>query len=164
MQLETPINAIEHAAGIAKRKGKIVILNPAPAQRLSDKLLASLDVITPNETETEFLTGIKVDSLDDAAKAASVLREKGVDVVVITLGSRGAFVLSESFSGIIPVREVAVVDTTAAGDTFNGALAVALANGKAIEDAIKFATKAATLSVTRMGAQSSIPFLEELEK
>ena len=164
MQLETPINAIEHAAGIAKRKGKIVILNPAPAQRLSDKLLASLDVITPNETETEFLTGIKVDSLDDAAKAASVLREKGVEIVVITLGSRGAFVLSESFSGIIPVREVAVVDTTAAGDTFNGALAVALANGKAIEDAIKFATKAATLSVTRMGAQSSIPFLEELEK
>jgi len=163
MQLETPIPTVEHVAELGKLQGKTVILNPAPAQALSDELLARLDVITPNETEAEILTGIEVKSLEDADRAAQALREKGVGMVVITLGSRGAFVLSETFTGLVPTRKVDAVDTTAAGDTFNGALAVGLAGGKAIEEAVAFANKAATVSVTRLGAQVSAPSLEELE-
>jgi ribokinase len=163
MQLETPVPTIEHAASLGKKAGKTVILNPAPAQPLSDNLLAQLDVITPNETEAEILTGIKVETEDDAEKAASALRDKGVGVVILTLGSRGAFVLSESFTGLVPAPKVDAVDTTAAGDTFNGALAVGLANGQTIEDAVAFANKAAAISVTRLGAQASTPRLEELE-
>jgi len=163
MQLETPIETIGHVAELGMQKGKTVILNPAPAQALPDELLARLDVITPNETEAEILTGIKVECTDDAAKAAQALRGKGVGTVIITLGSQGAFVLSESFSGLVPTRKVEAIDTTAAGDTFNGALAVGIAEGKAIEDAIAFANKAAAISVTRLGAQSSVPSLAELK-
>jgi len=163
MQLETPVPTIEHAASLGKKAGKTVILNPAPAQPLSDSLLAQLDVITPNETEAEILTGVKVETTNDAEKAARALRDKGIGVVILTLGSRGAFVLSESFVGLVPAPKVDAVDTTAAGDTFNGALAVGLANGQAIEDAVAFANKAAAISVTRLGAQASTPRLEELE-
>jgi ribokinase len=164
MQLETPMDTIEHAVVLGNQKGKQVILNPAPAQLLSDSLLTSLDVITPNETEAEILTGIKVESLDDAGKAARILHNKGVSTVILTLGPRGAYVLSDTYTGLVPVRDVEVVDTTAAGDTFNGALAVAIADGKSIEDAVVFANEAATLSVMRMGAQASIPYLEELDR
>ncbi len=163
MQLETPIPTIEHVAALGSEKGKTVILNPAPAQALSDGLLAKLDVTTPNETEAEILTGIKVKHISDAEKAARALREKGVGTVIITLGSQGAFVLGESFIGLVPARKVDALDTTAAGDTFNGALAVGLAKGLAIEDAVEFANKAASVSVTRLGAQASAPRLEELE-
>ena len=162
MQLETPIETIEYVASLGSEKGKTVILNPAPAQALSDELLAKLDVITPNETEAEMLTGIKVENLADAEKAAQALREKGVGTVIITLGSQGAFVLSDSFTGMVATRKVEAVDTTAAGDTFNGALAVGMANGQAIEAAVGFANKAATISVTRLGAQASVPSLEEV--
>jgi ribokinase len=162
MQLETPIETIEYVAGLGMQKGKTVILNPAPAQALSDELLAKLDVITPNETEAEILTGIKVENLADAEKAAQALRGKGVGTVIITLGSQGAFVLADSFTDMVPTRKVEAVDTTAAGDTFNGALAVGIANGQAIEEAVAFANKAATVSVTRLGAQASVPSLEEL--
>jgi ribokinase len=164
MQLETPLETIEYVAELGVQKGKTVILNPAPAQALSDELLAKLDVITPNETEAEILTGIKVENLADAEKAAQALREKGVGTVIITLGSQGAFVLADSFTGIVPVRKVNVVDTTAAGDTFNGALAVGMASGQSIEAAVVFANKAATLSVTRLGAQASVPSLQEVEE
>jgi ribokinase len=163
MQLETPVQTVEYAASLGKKAGKTVILNPAPAQPLSDGLLAQLDVITPNETEAEILTGIKVETEDDAQKAARALRDKGVGAVIITLGSRGAFVLSESFLGLVPAPKVEPVDTTAAGDTFTGALAVGLADGQTIEDAVVFANKAAAISVTRLGAQASAPKLEELE-
>lgn len=163
MQLETPMETIEYVASLGHEKGKVVILNPAPAQALSDDLLAMLDVITPNETEAELLTGVKVETLDDAKAASAVLRKKGVGTVIITLGSQGAFVDSESFSGLVPVREVNVVDTTAAGDTFNGALAVGMAGGSGIEEAVLFANEAATISVTRLGAQASAPSLEEVE-
>jgi len=163
MQLETPVPTIEHAASIGREAGKTVILNPAPAQELSDELLARLDVITPNETEAEILTGVKVETIDDAEGAARALRDKGVRVVILTLGSRGAFVLSESFVGLVPAPKVDAVDTTAAGDTFNGALAVGLAGGRKIEDAVAFANRAAAISVTRLGAQASTPRLEELE-
>jgi len=163
MQLETPLPTVEHAAEIGNGEDTTVILNPAPAQELSDRLLGMLDVITPNETEAELLTGIKVDDLESAENAAEALREKGVGVVIITLGSQGAYVLSDLFSGLIPTRKVEAVDTTAAGDTFNGALAVGLVNGLEIEVAVEFANKAATVSVTRLGAQSSAPRLEELD-
>ena len=163
MQLETPVRTVKHAALLGRKAGKTVILNPAPAQPLSDDLLALLDVITPNETEAEILTGIKVQTEHDAEEAARALRDKGVGAVIITLGSRGAFVLSESFLGLVPAPKVEPVDTTAAGDTFNGALAVGLADGQTIEDAVAFANKAAAISVTRLGAQASAPKLEELE-
>jgi ribokinase len=163
MQLETPMDTIEYVASLGNEKGKLVILNPAPAQVFSDGMLAKLDVITPNETEAEILTGIKVANITDAEKASKVLRDKGVDTVIITMGSLGAFVLSESFTGLIPTRKVEAVDTTAAGDTFNGALAVAMAKGLAIEEAVAFSNKAAAISVTRLGAQASAPRLDELE-
>jgi ribokinase len=163
MQLETPLPTVEYAASLGRDAGKTVILNPAPAQPLSDELLAQLDVITPNETEAEILTGVKVETTDDAEQAARALLERGVRTAIITLGPRGAFVLSESFTGLVPAPEVTAVDTTAAGDTFNGALAVGLANGQAIEDAVAFANRAAAISVTRLGAQTSVPRLEELE-
>ncbi|WP_136063372.1 ribokinase [Pontiella sulfatireligans] len=163
MQLETPIETVEYAAKLGHDKGKTVILNPAPAQVLSDELLARLDVITPNETEAEILTGTQVETLEDAQKAAQVLRERDVGTVIITLGAQGAFVLSDSFSGLVPVRKVNVVDTTAAGDTFNGALAVGMARGMDIEAAVAYANKAAAVSVTRMGAQASAPSLDEVE-
>ncbi len=163
MQLETPIQTIEHVAELGRQKGKMVILNPAPAQALSDELLARLDVLTPNETEAGILTGIKVQCLENAQQAAQALRNKGVATVIITLGSNGAFVMDDSFTGLVPTRKVEAIDSTAAGDTFNGALAVALAGRKSITDAVVFANKAATLSVTRLGAQASVPFLEELE-
>jgi len=163
MQLETPIETIEYVAELGVQKGKTVILNPAPAQALSDELLAKLDVITPNETEAEMLTGIKVVNLADAEKAAQALRAKGVGTVIITLGSQGAFVLSDSFTGMVATRKVEAVDTTAAGDTFNGALAVGMANGQVIDEAVGFANKAATISVTRLGAQASVPSLQEVE-
>jgi ribokinase len=164
MQLETPLETIEYVAELGIQKGKTVILNPAPAQALSDELLAKLDVITPNETEAEILTGINVENLADAEKAAQALREKGVGTVIITMGSQGAFVLSDSFTGMVATRKVEAVDTTAAGDTFNGALAVGMANGQAIEAAVVFANKAATISVTRLGAQASVPSLQEVEE
>jgi ribokinase len=163
MQLETPMETIGYVTSLGYEKGKLVILNPAPARALSDALLAKVDVITPNETEAERLTGIKIETLDDAKAASAVLRKKGVGTVVITLGSQGAFVDSESFSGLVPVRKVKVIDTTAAGDTFNGALAVGIAGGMEIEEAVSFANEAAAISVTRLGAQASAPALEELK-
>ena len=163
MQLEVPIATIEHTVALGSKLEKFVVLNPAPAQMLSDELLSRVDVITPNETEAEILTGIKVVDQESAEQAAQALRGKGVGMVVITLGAQGAYVQSEAVSMLVPTRKVESVDTTAAGDTFNGALAVGLANGQSIEEAVKFANQAAALSVTRMGAQSSAPRLEELD-
>lgn len=162
MQLETPVATIEHAASLGRRLGKIVILNPAPAQKLSGGLLSKLDIITPNETEAEILSGIQVVDQESMRQAAQVLRTKGVKTVIITLGSKGAYIQTETVSRIIPAEKVTPVDTTAAGDTFNGALAVGLANGLSIESAVEFAGKAAAISVTRLGAQVSAPYLNEL--
>ncbi len=162
MQLEIPIQTVEYVANIAKPFGIKTILNPAPAQKLSDSLLASIYAITPNETEAELLTGIKVFDFNDAENAAKVLRAKGIAIVIITLGSKGAYVQTETLSKIIPAPKVNAIDTTAAGDTFNGALAVEIANGNDIESAIIFANKAASIAVTRLGAQSSAPYLDEL--
>jgi ribokinase len=139
-----------------------VVLNPAPAAILSDELLQNLYIITPNETEAEILTGIKVTDERSALKAASQLHEKGVEVVIITMGAAGAFLLSSGKSEIITAPKVEAVDTTAAGDTFNGALVVALSEGKTIQESIAFANRAASISVTRIGAQASVPFRNEI--
>ena len=162
MQLEIPIPTVEYIARIAARQQKKVILNPAPATALSNELFRNLFLITPNETEAELLTGIKVTDEQTALKAATVLHEKGVEMVIITLGAAGAFLLSGEKSELIKAPEVVAVDTTAAGDTFNGALAVALAEGKTIRDAIAFANRAAAISVTRIGAQASVPYRDEI--
>ena len=164
MQLETPLETIAYAAAMGRRLGKSVILNPAPAQELSAELLAGIDVITPNESEAELLTGVKVSCEESAKQAAEELRCKGVSTVIITMGAQGAFVLSDEFCGMVSSRTVEAVDTTAAGDTFNGALAVALAKGMSVDAAVKFSNCAASISVTRMGAQSSTPLLSEVKE
>jgi ribokinase len=162
LQLEIPLKTVEYIAKQSVLKKKKVILNPAPATELPDGLLRNLYLITPNETEAESLTGIKVKDSMSALEAVTILHKKGVEKVIITLGSAGAFLFENGTHEIIPAPQVEAVDTTAAGDTFNGALAVALSEGKTMHDAIVFANRAASLSVTRMGAQSSIPFRREV--
>lgn len=162
LQLEIPIPTVEYIARIAAQNRKKVILNPAPAAELSDELLQNLYIITPNETEAELLTRIKVIDAQSAMKAATALHEKGVEIVIITMGATGAFLLNNGESELIKAPKVEAVDTTAAGDTFNGALIVALSEGKTIQESIAFANKAAAISVTRIGAQSSVPYRSEI--
>jgi len=163
LQLEIPLEIIDYVVEKAAGYNKKVILNPAPAATLNEKIFKNLFAITPNETEAELLTGVQVTDIDTATKAAKVLYDKGVNTVIITLGSQGAFVYTATEQKLVPGHKVDAVDTTAAGDTFNGALAAALANGKSLEEGIAFANKAASISVTRMGAQSSVPTLDEIK-
>lgn len=164
MQLETPIETVEYIANIAASKKIKFILNPAPAAKLSDDLLKKISIITPNQKETEMLTGIKVSDGSSAKDAATFLHNKGIDTVIITMGAMGAFVLHENKHSMIPGHNVNVVDTTAAGDVFSGALVVALSENRTIEDAVRFACKAAAISVTRLGAQASAPYRKEVEE
>lgn len=161
MQLETPVPAVELAAKIAKKHGVQVVLNPAPAQPLSDELLSQVDIITPNETEAEILTGVQVTDEQSAVKAAEVFHQKGIDCVMITLGAKGVFVSQNGESRVIKGFRVKAVDTTAAGDTFNGGFVTALLNGEFFDDAVRFGQAAAAISVTRQGAQPSIPSRQE---
>lgn len=163
MQLESPLETVIAAASLAKQHQTQVILNPAPARELPDDLLATIDMITPNETEAQRLTGIAVNDDNDAARAAQVLHDKGIATVIITLGSRGVW-LSENGNGkLVPGFKVKAVDTIAAGDTFNGALVTALLEGKIMADAVRFAHAAAAIAVTRPGAQPSVPWREEID-
>ncbi len=162
LQLEIPLSTVVYAVSRFYKHGKKVILNPAPARPLPEDLLRQLYLITPNETEAHILTGIQVSNPETAGQAAMQLREKGVAQVVLTLGAKGAYVSSQDFSGMIPSPKVEAVDTTAAGDIFNGALAVALAKEMTLERAVTFACQAAAISVTRMGAQASAPYLHEM--
>ncbi|MCX6872851.1 MAG: ribokinase [Verrucomicrobia bacterium] len=164
MQLETPLETVQAAADLAAKAGVCVILNPAPAQPLPDKLLNRVSILTPNETEAELLTGIAVTDDASAALAAAKLRARGVQTVIITLGARGAHVATASGEQLVPGFKVKAVDTTAAGDVFNGALAVAMAEGKPLELAVRFANAAAAISVTRLGAQPSAPTRREIER
>ncbi|MDO1446908.1 ribokinase [Rhodocytophaga aerolata] len=164
LQLEIPLSTVHYAIKKLGELGKKVVLNPAPAQALPEELFKHLYLITPNETEAEILTGIRVTEEETAAKAATALREKGVKQVVITLGPRGAFVLTDSCNKLIAAPKVQAIDTTAAGDIFNGALVVAIAQGQSLEDAVNFACRAAAISVTRLGAQASAPYLQELKQ
>lgn len=161
MQLETPISGVELAAQIAKKNGVKVVLNPAPAQILSDELLSLIDIITPNETEAEILTGVAVTDEQSAVKAASVFHDKGIETVMITLGAKGVFVSRKGKSRIIKGFCVQAIDTTAAGDTFNGGFVTALLEEKSFDEAIRFGQAAAAISVTKKGAQSSIPTRQE---
>ncbi|MGK3115060.1 ribokinase [Candidatus Pantoea formicae] len=163
MQLESPLESVLAAAKIARANATQVILNPAPATQLSDALLALIDIITPNETEAEILTGIAVKSDEDAARAAQALHEKGIHTVLITLGRRGVW-LSEQGTGVrIPGFSVQAIDTIAAGDTFNGAFITARLEGVAMHDAVRFAHAAAAIAVTRPGAQPSVPWRAEID-
>ena len=164
LQLETPLETIRQATSIASDNGVKVILDPAPAQELSDDILEHISILTPNESEAELLTNIKVDSEENAAKAADVLMNRGVQTVLLTMGSKGTYIATEDFKELIPAFKVKAVDTTAAGDVFNGALAVAIAENKPIRQAISFANAAAALSVTKLGAQPSAPAREEIDK
>ena len=161
-QLETPIETVMHVAKFAKGLGKKMILNPAPGRKLPDELFQYLYLITPNETEAELITGIAIRDLDSAKHAAENLRSRGVQNVIITLGSEGSFVLTADGATHVKAPVVKAIDTTAAGDVFNGALAVAMSEGKTLEVAVGFANHAAAMSVTRMGAQSSAPYRSEL--
>ncbi|MEG9480676.1 ribokinase [Mannheimia sp. HC-2023] len=161
MQLETPLPAIIQAAKIAKENNTQVVLNPAPARALPDELLSLLDMITPNETEAEILTGIKVVDEASAKLAAQAFHQKGIEKVLITLGSKGVFVSENGQGEIVAGFRVNAVDTTAAGDTFNGALVTAMLEDKPLNEAIRFAHAAAAISVTRKGAQPSIPSRQE---
>jgi len=163
MQLETPLETVQAAAQIASAAGVRVILNPAPAQPLADDLLKHVSILTPNESEAELLTGVKVEDEGSAAEAARVLLSKGIETVLITLGPKGAFVASAKSNELVPGFQVKAVDTTAAGDVFNGAVAVSLAEGQPLADAVRFANAAAALSVTRLGAQPSAPKRAEIE-
>jgi ribokinase len=162
MQLEIPMTTVEYVAAIASKNRVKVIINPAPAQRLSDSLLKHISILTPNQSEAALLTGIAVVDLPSAEAAGRVLQSKGVGIIIITLGDQGAFVLTSTESFHIPVQKVEVMDTTAAGDVFNGALTVALAEGKRLREAVEFACRASSISVTRMGAQASAPYRNEL--
>lgn len=162
MQLEIPTETVEYAANIAFEAGIKVILNPAPAAKITDDLLSKLYMITPNETEAELISGIPVHDTTSAGLAAQILYRKGVKVVIITLGSKGAYLFTGEKGILIPAPKVEALDTTAAGDVFNGAIAVAISEGLSLEEAVDFACKAAAISVTRMGAQSSAPYRGEI--
>ncbi|MEI8048605.1 MAG: ribokinase [Bacteroidota bacterium] len=162
MQLEIPIDTVEYVAEMATKKGIKVILNPAPARALSNSLLKNLYIIIPNKSEAEILSGIKVSDIEAAKQAADIISAKGVDIVVITLGSQGALIKENNEYHFVEALKVDAVDTTAAGDTFCGSVCVGLAEGKSILDSVKMAARASALTVTRMGAQASIPFRSEL--
>ncbi len=162
MQLEIPLETVGYAANIAYEAGIKVILNPAPASEISNELLAKLYMITPNETEAELISGITVQDVESATLAARKIYEKGVKVVIITLGSKGALLFTGEKELLIPSPKVEAIDSTAAGDVFNGAIAVAISEGLPLEKAVEFACRAAAISVTRMGAQASAPYRNEI--
>ncbi len=162
VQLEIPMETIAFVINKAKANNQKVILNPAPAHPLADDLLNGLFLITPNETEATLLTGINVFDKETASKAADFLQGKGVQNVIITLGKQGAYLQTQHLKVLVETPSVKAVDTTAAGDTFNGAIAVAIAENMAWEKAVHFACQAASISVTRLGAQASVPFRNEI--
>lgn len=163
-QLETPIATIAYLAQYCKNANRPLIINPAPAQELADSILDGLFLITPNETEAKILTGISVDNDPSMERAAQALLSKGVQNVIITLGSRGAFFMNREEKFLVPSHKVKAMDTTAAGDVFNGVLTVCLSQDLGWQESIAYANKAAALSVTKMGAQGSAPFQDEINK
>jgi ribokinase len=163
LQLEVPLDTVREAARVASEAGVRVILNPAPAQELDMDLLRHVAVLTPNETETERLTGIRVSDEQSALEAAALLHERGVESVIITMGAEGSFISSGGAHCKVPSRKITAVDTTAAGDAFNGALACALSEGAGLEAAVRRANFAGALAATRLGAQPSLPTRAELE-
>lgn len=162
MQLEIPMETVEYSAKMAYDKGIKVILNPAPAAFISDELFKCLYAIIPNKTEAEILSGIKVTDWESAKQAANIISKKGVDIVIITLGSKGALIKESGMYYEVSVEKIKAIDTTAAGDTFCGAFCVGMSEGLSIIDAVKMANLASGITVTREGAQTAIPFRKEL--
>lgn len=162
VQLECPLETVRAAVQLAAPRA-IVILNPAPAQLLDNDLLRRVSILTPNESEAELLTGVAIENEVGATTAATALLARGVKTVLITLGPQGTYVAGEEFRGIVPGFSVTPVDTTAAGDVFNGALAIALAEKKPLRNAVRFANAAAALSVTKRGAQPSAPSRRDID-
>lgn len=163
LQLESPLEAVTRAAEVAHTHGVKVILNPAPAQPLPVSLLALVDFLIPNETETALLTGKSIDSQAQAKAAAAELRQSGVGTVILTLGERGALLAGPTETKLFPAFKVTPVDTTAAGDAFVGGLAVALAEGKSLAEAVRWGNAAGALAATHLGAQPSLPTRQALE-
>ena len=163
LQCEVPMEANQRAAEIANKTDTLVILNPAPACEIPDALLSLVDIITPNESETEILTGMPTETDNQAIEAAHLLLSKDIETVILTLGSRGSFLLTKKMEKLIPAYSVEVVDTTAAGDAFCGALAASLAHGINIEKSVKIANAAGALAVTKLGAEPSLPSREEIQ-
>ncbi|MBQ3420714.1 MAG: ribokinase [Romboutsia sp.] len=163
LQLETPINTIKYALEKSKELGKYTILNPAPAIALEDDIIKNVDLLTPNETELEILSGVKINSEDDIKKAADVMIQKGVKQLIVTLGSKGSLYIDKENMKFKKSYKVNAIDTTAAGDSYTGALAVALSKNKSIEEAMDFASKVGALAVMKEGAQSSLPTLNDVE-
>ncbi|HHT24299.1 MAG TPA: ribokinase [Clostridiaceae bacterium] len=162
-QLETNMSSIEKIVDMAYRKNKIIIMNTAPFQPVEDELLRKINIVTPNEVEAELLTGVKVVDQTSASEAADHFFQKGVKSVVITMGGKGAFVSDGNKEMIIPPFKVEVLDTTGAGDAFNGGFVAALAEGKDIFEASIFASAVAALSVQKMGTTPSMPTREEVD-
>jgi ribokinase len=162
-QLEVPVDTVKFALKTARKLGKLTILNPAPAIELDDEFLANVDILVPNDTELELISGIQVKNESDLKKAAQVIMDKGVKELIVTLGSEGCMYINKSGFKAYPAYKVDAIDTTAAGDSFIGAVAVAINEGKSLEEAICFATAVGALTVTKEGAQISLPLREEVE-
>lgn len=162
LQLEIPFETVTYAIETAKRKGKNVVLNPAPARGGLEHLFRMIDILTPNEGELAALTGMSADTIEDVERAANSLIEQGVNTVIVTLGEKGALLVQSGISKHFPAKKVKAVDTTAAGDAFSAAVCVALSEGRSIEDAIEFANAVSGIVVTRRGAQPSIPARHEI--
>ena len=163
LQLETPLDTIKYALNKAKELNKYTILNPAPAVKLDDEIIKNVDLLTPNETELEIISGVSIENEEHIQKAAQIMIEKGVKELIVTLGSKGSLYINKEKSMFKKAYKVEAVDTTAAGDSYTGALAVALSNDKTIEEAMDFASKVGALAVMKEGAQSSLPTLNEVE-
>ena len=164
VQLEIPLPTAEEALSIARKQGIPTILNPAPCYALPESILSRVDILTPNEHEAEGLTGIQVSSVEQSFQAAASLRDQGAGAVIVTLGRRGAVISSPEAENHLPAFEVQAVDSVAAGDAFNGALAAALARNRSLEEAVRFACAAGALCATQRGAQEALPRQEEIDR
>ena len=164
LQMEIPLDVSLEAAAIARRMGVRVIYDPAPPSKLPDSAYGAFDIVAPNQSEAEVLTGVTVDGIDSAHEAARVLRSRGARTAIVKLGELGVVYASDDRAGHVPAFEVDAVDTVAAGDGFAGALAVALAEGQALDRAVRFAAAAGALVVTRRGAQDAMPDRSEVER
>ncbi len=162
VQLETPIDTVKASLRMARKNNVTTILNPAPATELDDEIFSLVDILTPNETELELLSGMETDSIEKVEAAGKHLLKKGVSKLIVTLGSQGSIHIEKDFVRLHPAYSVKAVDTTAAGDSFNAALAVSLAKGEPMENAITFATKVGAMTVTKHGAQTSLPLMGEV--
>jgi ribokinase len=164
LQLEIPLETVVHAASVARQNGLRVILNPAPARQLPDSLLADVDILVPNESELQLLSGQPVSDVATSKSAARALLAKGVKTVIVTLGSQGALIVTNELVRHVPAFKVEVIDTTAAGDAFIGGLAAALVKGKPLEEAVRYGNASGALAATKFGAQPSLPSAKEVNR